>query len=79
MVELLKKGIEMVVCGWSGVHSWHSSPSPCSSPQRRGDVGLSIFVSLVSFRSSGKLSLSHGERRATAGEGVSCLLGGNHG
>ncbi len=53
----------------------HPIPSPCSSPQRRGDVGSSIFVPQISFRNAGKFSLSHGERRATAGEGVRWLLG----
>jgi len=58
-----------------GVKHKHRTPSPCSSPHGRGDVGSSFFVLLKTFCSSGKLSLSHGERRATAGEGVRWFLG----
>ncbi len=50
----------------------HLTPSPCSSPHGRGD---DASIAEVEPEAAGKLSLSHGERRATAGEGHGCERG----
>ena len=53
----------------------HLTPSPCSSPHGRGDVATTIITISNKQSRFGILSLSHGERRATAGEGVRWFLG----
>ncbi len=74
---------------WLGVSHGHSSPSPCSSPQRRGDGGLRAFVSSsdifgskvyhrkneIVMECAPTSLLPWGEEQD---EGVSCLRGGTH-
>ncbi len=68
---------------------WHSSPSPCSSPQRRGGGDLRAFVSLNVFFDAGVYHRKNENNMEFApasplpwgeeqGEGVRCLRGGSY-